>query len=73
MRQEGLARSGKDGLVRLWALPANAEKKLDGGGPVSAYVALADGKRFVVGGPDKTVRLMKLDGGAERPRGYIGI
>jgi WD40 repeat protein len=61
-----LATSGKDGLVRLWTLPANAEKKIDGGGPVSAYVALADGKRFVVGGPDKTVRLMKLDGGAER-------
>lgn len=61
-----LATSGKDGLVRLWSLPVADSKKIDAGGPVNAYVALADGKRFVVGGSDKTVRLVKSDGTTEK-------
>src|SRR5690606_26977187 len=55
-----LVTAGKDGLVRLWAMPPLPARSLTPGDAVRAAVLSPDAKRLVTAG-DKIVRLYKLD------------
>ena len=61
-----LATAGKDGFVRVWALPVAPSTKIDAGGPVTAAFLLPDGKQFFAASSDKNIRLLKSTGGLER-------
>ncbi len=61
-----LATCGKDGVVRLWALPINPTRQLATAAGLTCAVLLPDGKRVAAAGTDKAVRLFKIEGGQER-------
>jgi WD40 repeat protein len=56
-----LATVGKDGMLRLWAVPPVPTRSLAQPDAVRAAVLAPDGKHLVTGGADKMVRLYKLD------------
>jgi WD40 repeat protein len=61
-----LATCGKDGLVRLWAVPVSSPRLLTANAGLTCLAVLPDGKRVVAAGTDKAVRLFKVEGGLER-------
>jgi WD40 repeat protein len=56
-----MATVGKDGVLRLWAVPPTPARSLTQTDAVRAAVLSADGKRLATGGADKVVRLYTLD------------
>src|SRR5262249_36599632 len=53
-----LASAGKDGVVKLWALPAASPRVLPH--PDAVRAAVTDGKQVVTAGADKVVRIWAL-------------
>jgi WD40 repeat protein len=55
-----LATVGKDGMLRLWAMPPVAPRSLTQPEAVRAAVLSSDGKRLATGSADKMVRLYQV-------------
>jgi WD40 repeat protein len=56
-----LATVGKDGMLRLWAMPPVPQRSLPQPYTVRAAVLSPDGKRLASGGADKVVRLYQVN------------
>jgi WD40 repeat protein len=67
-----LATVGKDGMLRLFAVPPGPTRLVRHPEAVRAAVLSSDGKRLATGSADKTIRLYKLDNLNNPERQFTG-